>query len=149
MSDSKKITPRPYEYFCQRIGYEPIVTDAKGMSCANRKRYFWTNIPQSHHPQQSVPANQFIEGNAKLVSNIITAPCAMASWRCEQCNNRHEAYCNDSHNHARHHYIYTGNPIRIQESGSYRGQRPSKPFLPSQLTKIGQRHVRADESKVS
>ena len=115
------------------------------MSCADRKRYFWTNIPQSDPPQQPVPANQFIEGNAKLVSNRITAPCAMASWRCEQCNNRHEPYCDDSHNHARHHYMYTGNPIRIQESGSYHGQRPSKPFLPSQLAKIGQRHVWADE----
>ena len=41
--------------------------------------------------------------------------------------------------------MYTGNPIRIQESGSYHGQRPSKPFLPSQLATIGQRHVRADE----
>jgi site-specific DNA-cytosine methylase len=117
----KEKHPKAYEYFCQRIGHEPIVTDANDMSCANRKRYFWTNTPQSDHPQQPVPANQFIEGNAKLVNNRITAPCAMASWRCEQCNNRHEPYCNDSHSHAHHHYIYTRNPIRIQESGSYHG----------------------------
>ena len=141
----KEKHPNTYKYFCQRIGHEPIVTDAKDMSCVNRKRYFWTNIPQSDHPQQTVPANQFIESNANLVDDRVTAPCAMASWRCEQCNNRHEPYCEDGHNHAHHHYMYTGNPIRIQESGSYHGQRPSKPFLPSQLASIGQRHVRADE----
>ena len=61
----KEKYPKAYEYFCQRIGHEPIVTDAKGMSCANRKRYFWTNLPQSNHPQKRVPANQFIEAGGQ------------------------------------------------------------------------------------
>ena len=41
--------------------------------------------------------------------------------------------------------MYTGNPIRIHETGSFHGKRPAKPFLPSELAKIGQRHIRADE----
>ena len=114
----KEKHPKAYEYFCQRIGHEPIETDAKDISCANRKRYFWTNIPQSEYQCKSVPANQFIQDGDKLVDNRVTAPCAMASWRCEWCNHRREPRCDRPHDHAEHHYMFTGNPIRIQKIGT-------------------------------
>jgi site-specific DNA-cytosine methylase len=52
--------PAAYLKLNTRIGHKPIEDDARNCSAANRKRYFWTNIPQPPpllHPLPSTPTS--------------------------------------------------------------------------------------------
>jgi len=42
----EKKFPEQFAQLNERIGHKPIESDGKDMSAANRKRYFWTNIPR-------------------------------------------------------------------------------------------------------
>ena len=121
----KEKFPEAYAAVNKRIGHEPLAWDARDCSAANRKRYFWTNIEHEQVEPAPVDANEFIEGGARLVSNRTTAPCIMASHRCELCNTRSAPFCKEPHNHAAHHYMFTKNPVLIQE-GAPKGRRHNR-----------------------
>ena len=81
-------SPLAYAVVNERIVHKPLAWDAQDCSAANRKRYFWTNIEHEQVELQALDANEFIEGDTRLVNNRTTAPCIMASHPCELCKTR-------------------------------------------------------------
>ena len=140
--------PGAFREINTRLGHEPLEWDARECSAANRKRCFWTNIQHEQPTNQPVDANTFIEGTARLVSGRTTAPCIMASHRCELCKTRSEPWCLSPHNHAASHYMHTSNPVLVQESSAGNAAQTTgfnKRAKPSVLAKQGIRHARVTE----
>ena len=142
----KEKFPEAYAEVNQRIGHEPLAWDARDCSAANRKRFFWTNIEHEQVEPTPVDANKFIEDGAHLVDNRTTAPCIMASHRCELCNTRSAPWCKEPHNHAAHHYMFTKNPVLIQE-GTAKRRRHNRRSPPRILAQHGVRHMRPTEGE--
>ena len=91
-------------------------------------------------------ANEFIEGGARLVSGRSAAPCIMASHRCDLCMARSAPWCTEPHNHAASHYMFTKNPVLIQE-GPAGGGKYNRRSRPRSLTQHGIRHMRPAEGE--
>ena len=139
--------PLAYAAVCKHIGHEPLAWDARECSAANRKRYFWTNIEHEQPDLQALDANSFIKGDARLVNDRTTAPCIMASHRCEKCKTRSAPWCLEPHNHAESHYMFTRNPVLIQKTGKKHNRRHNKRSLPSVLAKYNIRHMYPTEGE--
>ena len=147
----EKKFPEQFAELNARIGHKPIESDAQHMSAANRKRYFWTNIPQPEHqpPQHPVAANKFLRKGCSLAGGRETGQCIMASWRCEACKHRREPpWCSNEQGHESHQYMHTGNPVRVQTPGATTPGKPTRRQLkPSGLKLINQRHLHPEEAE--
>ena len=142
----KEKFPLAYAAVNEHIGHEPLAWDARDCSAANRKRYFWTNVEPKQVTASPVDANDFIEGGARLVSGRTTAPCIMASHRCELCKASSAPWCTDPHNHAASHYMFTKNPVLIQEGTTDSGKY-NRRAVPRKLAQHGVRHMRPAEGE--
>ena len=113
---------------------------------ANRRRYLWTNIEHEPVELQPVDAHEFIEGGARLVNNKATAPCIIASHRCELCKTCSVPWCHEPHDHAASHYMFTKNPVLIQE-GPARGRKHNRRSPPRVLAQHNIRHMHPTEGE--
>ena len=117
--------PAEHAWACQELG-QPECSDAKDMSTTSRKRLFWHNLGSgggaAHGP---VDANTLLGPASSLKGGARTAPCLVASWRCEHRDCR-GSHCNDPQNHTTWQRMHSPDPVIITEGGRDRQIKPAE-----------------------